>query len=112
MSTTAGFRPLGPAQEVTEGFVVPYYLRDEKRRVSVARVEGALYAFDDLCRHEDGCPLSSGLLTGTTLTCQCHGCQYDVRTGAVLRGPATDWLPVHEVREADDRIEVRTAPRL
>ncbi len=35
-------------------------LEDLKRRVSVARVGGKLYAFDDLCPHE-ACPLSSGL---------------------------------------------------
>lgn len=104
-----GFRPLGSAQEVTEGYVVPYYVAELKRRVSIARVEGVLYAFDDLCTH-GLCPLSAGMLTGSTILCQCHGCQYDVRTGEVLHGPATRWLPVHEIRETDGLVEVRVAP--
>ena len=63
-----------------------------KRRVSVARVGSKLSAFDDLCPHEAS-PLSAGLLTGTTLKCQCHGSQFDITSGAVLHGPATKRLP-------------------
>lgn len=47
-----------------------------------------------------GLPLSAGLLTGTTIMCQCHGSQFDVTTGAVLRGPATDGLGTYEVHAA------------
>ena len=75
-----------------------------KRRVSVARVRGKLYAFDDLCLHE-ACPLSAGLLTGTTLKCQCHGSQ--ITSGAVLHGPATKPLATYEVREANEEIQIR-----
>ena len=42
------------------------------------------------------CPLSGGLLTGTTLMCQCHGSRFDLTTGAVLNGPATE--PLHRLR--------------
>ena len=67
MSTsTAAFRTLDTSDRLPEGYVNPYYLDDQKRRVSIARVDGKLYAFDDLCTHE-ACPLSAGLLTDTTL---------------------------------------------
>ena len=56
-------------------------------RVNVASVNGHLYAFDDRCTHS-GCSLANGTLTGTTVTCGCHGSQFDVTSGAVLRGPA------------------------
>ena len=78
------FRTLGPADLVPNDFVVPYYLNDLKRRISVARVDNHLYAFDDLCTcAERRCPLSGGLLTGTAVMCQCHGSRYDITTGAV-----------------------------
>jgi nitrite reductase/ring-hydroxylating ferredoxin subunit len=56
-------------------------------RVNVASVDGHLYAFDDTCTHT-GCSLARGSLSGTTVTCACHGSQFDVTSGAVLRGPA------------------------
>jgi nitrite reductase/ring-hydroxylating ferredoxin subunit len=56
-------------------------------RVTVANVGGQLHAFDDTCTHT-GCSLARGRLTGTTVTCACHGSQFDVTSGAVLRGPA------------------------
>jgi 3-phenylpropionate/trans-cinnamate dioxygenase ferredoxin component len=105
---TVQFRTLGAAATLPSEWVNPYYLDDVKRRVSVARVAGALYAFDDLCTcPAQPCPLSAGLLDGITLMCQCHGSVYDLTTGQVLRGPATKRLPTYEVRERDGQIQVR-----
>jgi len=107
LATTA-FRALGPTDAIPDDFVVPFYLSDRKLRVSVARVGGRLYAFDDLCTCADlPCPLSGGLLTGTTLMCQCHGSRFDVTTGAVARGPATEPLNSYAVEEADGEIRIR-----
>jgi nitrite reductase/ring-hydroxylating ferredoxin subunit len=102
------FRTVGRADAIPNDFVVPYYLDDRKLRVSVARVRDRLYAFDDLCTCADrACPLSGGLLTGTTLMCQCHGSRFDIVSGAVINGPATDALHVYQVREVDDSIQIR-----
>ena len=105
---TSTFRTVGPGDAIPDGFVVPYYLEDIKRRISVARVGDRLYAFDDLCTcAERACPLSGGLLTGTAIMCQCHGSRFDVTSGAVITGPATEPLKVYEVREARDGIQIR-----
>jgi nitrite reductase/ring-hydroxylating ferredoxin subunit len=53
------------------------------------------------------CPLSGGLLTGTMIMCQCHGSEFDVTTGAVVRGPAARPLGVYEVQVADGSIRIR-----
>jgi len=103
------FRTLGPGDAIPNDFVVPHYLDDLKRRISVARVDDRLYAFDDLCTcAEKPCPLSGGLLTDTTLMCQCHGSRFDVTTGAVINGPAMEPLNVYEVQEVDGEIQIRT----
>ena len=104
-TTAPTFRTIDTSERLPDDYVNPYYLPDLKRRVSVARVQGALYAFDDLCPHE-ACPLSAGLLTGTTLMCQCHGSRFDVTNGTVLRGPAADPLARYPVREQDGQIQV------
>jgi nitrite reductase/ring-hydroxylating ferredoxin subunit len=102
------FRTVGRADAIPNDFVVPYYLDDRKLRVSVARVDDHLYAFDDLCPCADrGCPLSGGLLTGTTIMCQCHGSRFNIVSGAVINGPATDPLNVYEAREADGDVQIR-----
>ncbi len=56
-------------------------------KVNVANASGHLYAFDDACTHM-GCSLANGTLEGTAVTCTCHGSQFDVTSGHVLRGPA------------------------
>ena len=102
------FREVGPDDAIPDGFVVPFYLSDRKLRISVAHVGDRLYAFDDLCTCPGHpCPLSGGLLTGTMIMCQCHGSEFDVTTGAVVRGPAARPLNVHEVQVADGAVRVR-----
>jgi 3-phenylpropionate/trans-cinnamate dioxygenase ferredoxin component len=99
---------VGPGDAIPNDIVIPYYLDDPKRRISVARINGRVYAFDDLCTcAERACPLSGGLLTGSTLMCQCHGSRFDITTGAVINGPATEPLSVYEVREVGASIQIR-----
>ena len=56
-------------------------------RLNVAHAGDSFYAFEDACTHM-GCSLANGELDGTVVTCACHGSQFDVTSGAVLRGPA------------------------
>lgn len=101
-----GFRTLFDAEELDEYQVVPTYIEELKLRVSVTKLDGDLYAFADLCTHER-CPLSAGRLEDSTIMCQCHGSTFDVRTGQVLRGPATAPLATYPVREKDGNVEVQ-----
>ena len=103
------FRPVGPGDAIPNHFVVPYYLPDKKRRISVARVDDRLYAFDDLCTCTDDqpCPLSGGLLAGTTIMCQCHGSRFDIATGTVIDGKAVKALDGYEVQEVEGAIQIR-----
>jgi nitrite reductase/ring-hydroxylating ferredoxin subunit len=56
-------------------------------KVNIASVGGQLHAIDGTCTHR-ACSLAKGKLDGTTVTCPCHGSQFDVTNGEVLRGPA------------------------
>jgi 3-phenylpropionate/trans-cinnamate dioxygenase ferredoxin component len=105
---TDTFRELGRGDAIANHFVVPYYLDDRQLRVSIARVGDRLYAFGDLCTCADhACPLSGGLLAGTTIMCQCHGSVFDITTGAVISGPAAEPLDIYEVQEVDGTLHLR-----
>ncbi len=76
---------VGAATDVSIGEMKAFSV--DGTQVSVANVDGHLHAFDDTCPHAD-CSLAEGELEGTTVTCPCHGSQFDVTSGAVLHGPA------------------------
>ena len=80
-------------------------VRAADRTLALFGVAGAVYAIDDTCPHR-GCPLSDGDLDGTTLTCRCHGSQFDVRTGALVRGPATTGVRSYPVAIEDGEVRV------
>jgi uncharacterized protein YbjT (DUF2867 family)/nitrite reductase/ring-hydroxylating ferredoxin subunit len=63
---------------------------------AVFNIEGGFCATQAMCTHRQG-PLSEGSLDGTTVTCPLHGAQFNVWTGAVLRGPAKDPLKTYLV---------------
>jgi len=89
------FIKIGQAKDVAEGEMHVYDVAGTK--VNVANAGGRLYAFDDTCTHV-GCSLANGRLEGTTVTCACHGSQFDVTSGAVLRGPAQRPVRSHAVQ--------------
>ena len=67
------------------------------KQIAIATVGDTLYAFGDTCTHQ-GCSLADGELDGATVTCPCHGSQFNVTTGEVLRGPARESVRSDPVR--------------
>jgi len=63
---------------------------------AVFNVDGRFCATQAKCTHRGG-PLSEGRLDGSTVTCPWHGTQFNVCTGAVLRGPATAPIKTYRV---------------
>lgn len=66
--------------------------------IAVFRVGSRLYAIDDTCPHARA-SLADGVLEGTVLTCRHHGSQFDVCTGARVRGPSDFPIRTHRVVE-------------
>src|SRR5262249_3439573 len=91
---------VGNNKDVAEGAMRAFDVAGTK--VTIARTAGHLYAFDDTCTHK-GCSLAKGKLNGTVVTCPCHGSEFDVTSGAVVRGPAQRPVSSHLVQvEGED----------
>jgi 3-phenylpropionate/trans-cinnamate dioxygenase ferredoxin subunit len=73
--------------------------------VVLARAGGEWFALDDWCSHEE-CPLSDGWLEGAKIVCNCHGSEFDLRSGAALSGPATEPVKTYPIRVVDGRIAI------
>lgn len=80
-----GYRAVAPAGAVQPGRPRMYVVQGDT--VAVFQVDGALFAIDNACSHEDG-PLGEGAISGGIVTCPYHDWRYDVRTGSCLTEPS------------------------
>jgi len=99
-----GFVTVGRADGIAEGEATAFDVNGTE--IAVARSGGTLYGFSDICTHRE-CNLSlGGEIDGTAITCECHGSTFDMSTGDVVEGPATEPIEVYPVREQDDQIVI------
>lgn len=77
------------------------------RDVALFRVEGAVHAIENACRHA-GAALAGGKLCGRIVACPAHGWKYDVTTGALVVAPGLS-VAKYPVEIVDGRVRVATA---
>jgi nitrite reductase (NADH) small subunit len=80
-------------------------VRAEGRDLAVARVNGVVYAIDNVCPHRNG-ELGRGDLQGYHLYCPLHAWSFDLRDGRAFF-PAGAKVECFEVKEEDGRILAR-----
>jgi nitrite reductase/ring-hydroxylating ferredoxin subunit len=74
--------------------------------IVLAAFEGTWYAVAANCTHA-GCPFAEEAdLEAADIICNCHGSEFDLRTGAVLRGPAERPVRSIPVRLTAEGLEV------
>jgi nitrite reductase/ring-hydroxylating ferredoxin subunit len=100
----AEFEVVARADDLKEGDMRAFDVRGTK--IAVANVAGTFYAFGDTCTHRE-CSLAEGDLEETTVTCPCHGSEFDVVSGQVLRGPARVPVGSFEVRAEGGNLVVK-----
>ena len=98
MSDTApAFVRAAHAEDVESEFPLGVVLEDG-RRVCLVREGETIHAVEDRCPHRDFALSGGDVVSPCVLECPWHGARFDVRTGAVLQGPATDAIATFEVR--------------
>jgi 3-phenylpropionate/trans-cinnamate dioxygenase ferredoxin subunit len=95
------------ADEVLEGELIGVLV--DGRQVVVGRVSGRLYAIDGVCTHQYA-DLENGTLNGETVICHFHGSAFDIRTGKVVRPPASEPIASFPVSVERGRILVDGIP--
>ncbi|MFN2565478.1 MAG: Rieske (2Fe-2S) protein [Gemmatimonadaceae bacterium] len=91
------FHPVADVDDIAEGELLSVKT-PVGEPVCLLRHRGEIHAVSDCCTHSEF-PISDGSLRPDgSLECTWHGARFDCRTGAVLKGPAEDPLPVYEVR--------------
>jgi nitrite reductase/ring-hydroxylating ferredoxin subunit/uncharacterized membrane protein len=98
------FTDVADAKELEEDKMTR--VQSGKYDIVLVKHDDGIHAFGGTCSHA-GCGLWKGTLEGHTVTCQCHGSQFDIRDGRVVHGPATDPLPCYEVKEQIGRVMVK-----
>ena len=94
---------VGREDEIPEGGVK--IVQTGSLFLGVYRIDGAFYAIEDRCSHDDG-PLCEGEREGYEVICPRHGARFDIRTGAVLALPATEDVEAFPVSVRDGGVYV------
>lgn len=93
-----------PEAEVTEGALVSAAAGEIP--VVLTRRGGELFALHGRCSHR-GAPLGDGKTVDGCIECPWHASRFDMRTGRVIRGPATCAQQSLDVRVRDGEVQVR-----
>ncbi len=97
------------ADDIAEGAIKVAVAHDTS--LLVTRDDGEVRVLANRCSHR-GAPLAEGTLEHGCVICPWHDSEFDLGTGEVVRGPATQPQPVYEVRSDNGPIEIqRDEPR-
>jgi 3-phenylpropionate/trans-cinnamate dioxygenase ferredoxin subunit len=75
------------------------------RKVAVARTQGRLFAFDNVCTHQYAL-LSDGFVEDGAIECPLHQGKFECASGKALCAPVTQAIAVYPVREDGGRVLV------
>ncbi|WP_421994185.1 non-heme iron oxygenase ferredoxin subunit [Reyranella sp.] len=67
------------------------------REIAIYRLDGEFFATANICTHQFAL-MSDGYVEGNCVECPLHQALFDIRTGAVVEGPAEEALRTFPVR--------------
>ena len=106
MSTTSKFEHVADLQDLPEGSLLAVEL-ESGDEVCLFNHKGTVGAVGNVCTHAEFLMSDGELLDDGTIECAWHGARFDCASGRVCRGPASDPLPVFDVRVRGEHILVR-----
>lgn len=104
--TAHGFEQLARLDELPENVPVAV-TRSSGERVCLVRTgDLEVFAVSNLCTHREFEMALGDAAGDRTIECAWHGARFDLLSGRVLQGPATDPLPVYDVVVLDGAVHV------
>lgn len=76
-----------------------------EEQVAIYRLDDGYYATHNICTHQHAF-MSDGYLDKICIECPLHQALFDVRSGEVIEGPATEPLATYRVKVENDEIFV------
>lgn len=84
----------------------PAFVEVDGVSVVLVRDRERVWAAEDACSHAHCSFSTDGEIDGLTAVCNCHGSEFDIRTGDVLAMPATAPIRTFPVRTTGGRLEI------
>lgn len=81
--------PTGPSVATADVPVGGGVILDDAKFVVTQPTEGEFKAFSSICTHQ-GCPVTQ--ISGKAIICNCHGSEFSIEDGSVLKPPASQPL--------------------
>lgn len=97
------WQKVGRVDEIADDMPLSVVVGDAE--VGIYRVNGKLYAIEDVCPHQYAL-LTQGYVDGANVECALHGAVFDITTGKCLKEPGGRDLRTYSVRESDGDIEI------
>ena len=91
-----GWHVVAQASQLEDGSVLG--VRVKELRVALYRIDGTVYATNDVCTH-DFALLSEGYLDGDCIECPLHQALFHIPTGEVRSPPASEPISAYPVKE-------------
>ncbi len=105
MGLQNGFEQVASVSQIPlEGVLA--VVKSDGQRVCLIRSQERISAVADNCTHQDFEMALGDVLPDGSIQCAWHGARFDCATGAVKQGPATEPLPVFEVRIEEGEVFV------
>jgi 3-phenylpropionate/trans-cinnamate dioxygenase ferredoxin subunit len=97
------FQKALPLADIPVGSMRPVTLNGKE--IVICHTKEGVYALDNICTHAHA-RMCEGRVRATRIVCPLHGASFDIRDGKVLGPPATQALPIFQVRVVDGTVEV------
>ncbi|MEM9283868.1 MAG: non-heme iron oxygenase ferredoxin subunit [Verrucomicrobiota bacterium] len=107
--SSSRFKAITESNTLLEGQCLPVTL--EGHPIALIRHDGSIYALEDRCPHADA-TIAMGLIDNGCIACPWHFAEFNLATGAVLSGPATEGIPTYPVHEENGMVYVALNPKM